>query len=103
MTFAIVMVCAALLPFLLGRFVLWPWLNRRWEKVHGDDDNDKEKIDMRIVIKKSDDDQYYFILQASGNHETLATSETYREKRDANAAVLLIVNGAADAVVVDET
>ncbi|MCA1703438.1 MAG: YegP family protein [Actinobacteria bacterium] len=42
-------------------------------------------------------------MQASGNYETLATSETYVEKADAQHAIDLIMNGAAGATVVDAT
>lgn len=46
---------------------------------------------------------YYFEIQAAGNYETLATSETYVSKADAQHAIDLIKSGAAGATVVDET
>lgn len=60
---------------------------------------------MRFKISKSKDGQYYFEIQAAGNYETLATSETYKrpDKRDVLKAIDLIVAGAADAEVVDDT
>ena len=40
---------------------------------------------MRFKLQTSNDAQqpYYFEIQASGNNETLATSETYVSKSDA--------------------
>jgi uncharacterized protein YegP (UPF0339 family) len=58
---------------------------------------------MRFKISKSQNDQYYFEIQAGGNYETLATSETYIRKVDARAAIDLIKAGAATADVVDAT
>ncbi len=60
---------------------------------------------MRFKIQRSNDpDQpYYFEIQASGNYETLATSETYVSKPDAQHAIDLIQNGAPGATVVDAT
>jgi len=46
---------------------------------------------------------FYFEIQAAGNYETLATSETYVEKADAQHAIDLIMNGAGGATVVDAT
>jgi uncharacterized protein YegP (UPF0339 family) len=60
---------------------------------------------MRFKLQNSDDaDQpYYFEIQATGNYETLATSETYTNKADAQHAINLIKNEAASADVVDDT
>lgn len=60
---------------------------------------------MTFKISKSRDGQYYFKIQAAGNHETLATSETYKSptKRDVLKAIDLIRQGAASAQVVDDT
>jgi uncharacterized protein YegP (UPF0339 family) len=59
---------------------------------------------MRFKISKSVDGQYYFEIQADGNHETLATSETYKrkDKRDVLKAIELIQGGAGAAEVVDD-
>jgi uncharacterized protein YegP (UPF0339 family) len=57
---------------------------------------------MRIVINGSGT-QYYFELQSDGNYETLATSERYVSKADANAAIAIIKAEAATATVVDNT
>ena len=60
---------------------------------------------MRIKLQRSTDPQqpFYFEVQASGNYETLATSETYVAKSDAEHAIDLIRAEAAGATVVDET
>jgi len=60
---------------------------------------------MRFKISKSVDGQYYFEIQADGNHETLATSETYKrkDKRDVLKAIELIQGGAGKAEVVDDS
>lgn len=58
---------------------------------------------MRFSISLSSDGQYYFEIQAAGNYETLATSETYVSKSDAEAAIAQIQGGAAGATVVDNT
>lgn len=60
---------------------------------------------MRFKLQPSDDTQqpFYFEIQASGNFETLATSETYASKAAAEHAIDLIKAGAASADVVDET
>lgn len=57
---------------------------------------------MRIVLNPSGT-QYYFELQSDGNYETLATSERYVSKSDANAAIEMIKAEAATATVVDNT
>ena len=60
---------------------------------------------MRFKLQNSDDPQqpFYFEIQASGNFETLATSETYVSKADAQRAIDAIMNEAASADVRDET
>jgi uncharacterized protein YegP (UPF0339 family) len=60
---------------------------------------------MRFKISKSTDGQYYFEIQAGGNYETLATSETYkrRDKRDVLAAIDQIKREAAGADVADDS
>jgi uncharacterized protein YegP (UPF0339 family) len=60
---------------------------------------------MRFKISRSTDGQYYFEIQAGGNYETLATSETYKspDKKDVRKAIDLIKAGVADAEVVDDT
>jgi uncharacterized protein YegP (UPF0339 family) len=60
---------------------------------------------MRFKLQNSTDPQqpYYFEIQASGNFETLATSETYVSKSDAERAINLIRNEAGGATVADET
>lgn len=60
---------------------------------------------MRFKISKSQDGQYYFEIQAAGNYETLATSETYkrRNKQDVLNAINLIMNGARGAEIDDDT
>lgn len=57
----------------------------------------------KIGRSKNPEQPYYFEIQASGNYETLATSETYVHKADAEHAIELIMNGAAGATVVDAT
>jgi uncharacterized protein YegP (UPF0339 family) len=66
---------------------------------------DKEGDKMRFKLQRSQDSSqpYYFEIQAAGNYETLATSETYVSKADAQHAIDLIVAGAATATVVDLT
>jgi len=60
---------------------------------------------MRFKLQHSKDPKqpFYFEIQAAGNYETLATSETYVEKADAQHAIDLIMKGAAGATVVDAT
>ena len=60
---------------------------------------------MRFKIGKASNGQYYFEIQAAGNFETLATSETYvtGDKDDVRRAISLIQAGAAGADVVDDT
>ena len=60
---------------------------------------------MRFKPQRSNDPKqpYYFEIQAAGNYETLATSETYVSKADAQHAIDLIKSGAAGATVVDVT
>ena len=60
---------------------------------------------MRFKLQKSNDAQqpYYFEIQASGNNETLATSETYVAKADAQHAIDLIKTEVGGSVVVDAT
>ena len=60
---------------------------------------------MRFKLQYSEDPQqpYYFEIQASGNSKTLATSETYISKFDAEHAIDLIRGQAASASVIDET
>ena len=60
---------------------------------------------MRFRLQRSKDPKqpFYFEIQASGNYETLAPSETYVEKADAQHAIDLIKQGAAGATVVDAT
>ena len=59
---------------------------------------------MRFKLQKSTDAQqpFYFEIQASGNNETLATSETYVSKSDAEHAIGLIKSGAAGGTVSDQ-
>jgi uncharacterized protein YegP (UPF0339 family) len=58
---------------------------------------------MRFKISKATNGQTYFEIQASGNYETLTTSETYKEKSDALHAIDLIKKEAASADIVDDT
>lgn len=55
---------------------------------------------MRFKLSTASNGQTYFEIQAGGNHATLATSETYKDKADALAAIDLIKKGAASADVV---
>ena len=55
---------------------------------------------MRFKISKSRNSQYYFEIQAAGNYETLATSETYTTESAARNAIRLIQGGAPGAPVV---
>lgn len=57
----------------------------------------------KLQRSKSTTQGFYFEIQAAGNYETLATSETYVAKSDALHAINLIKAGAAGATVVDET
>ena len=45
---------------------------------------------MRNKLQKDSAGQFYFEIQASGNHQTLVTSEGYKERADALAAIKLI-------------
>lgn len=60
---------------------------------------------MRFKLQNSQDPEqpFYFEIQASGNYETLATSETYVGKADAEHAIDLIKAEAGTAQVVDVT
>ncbi|TFV92605.1 DUF1508 domain-containing protein [Blastococcus sp. CT_GayMR20] len=60
---------------------------------------------MRFKISESTDGQYYFEIQAGGNYETLATSETYKrsDKRDVQAAIDQIRREAGGADVVNDS
>jgi uncharacterized protein YegP (UPF0339 family) len=60
---------------------------------------------VRFKISKASDGQYYFEIQAAGNHETLATSETYTRRDKANVlkAIELIRQGVSGAQIVDDT
>ncbi len=58
---------------------------------------------MRFRIGKSSNGQYYFEIQAAGNYETLATSETYTTKQACQEAINQIKAGATTATVVDNT
>lgn len=57
---------------------------------------------MYFAIHRSSNRQYYFTIKG-GNHETLATSETYVAKASAQNAINVIARGAATARVVDNT
>lgn len=50
---------------------------------------------MRFKRQRSNDPKqpYYFEIQAAGNYESLATSETYVSKADAQHAIDLIKGG----------
>jgi uncharacterized protein YegP (UPF0339 family) len=58
---------------------------------------------MHFVLQHSRDGQYFFEIKAEGNTASLATSETYRSKADAEAAISLIQDEAGSADVIDET
>lgn len=58
---------------------------------------------MRFKLSKASNGQTYFEIQATGNYETLATSETYWSKSDALKAIGLIQKEAASATIVDDT
>jgi uncharacterized protein YegP (UPF0339 family) len=60
---------------------------------------------VRFTINKASNGQYYFEIQAAGNYETLATSETYlqEDKQDVLQAIELIRSGAASAQLIDNT
>jgi uncharacterized protein YegP (UPF0339 family) len=60
---------------------------------------------VRFKLQRSNDPKqpFYFEIQASGNYETLATSETYVQKADAQHTIDLIRQGAPGATVVDAT
>ncbi|HWL35011.1 MAG TPA: YegP family protein [Frankiaceae bacterium] len=57
---------------------------------------------MRFVINSSGT-QVYFEIQSDGNYETLATSERYKDKDDALAAIDIIKAEAATAQTKDNT
>lgn len=57
----------------------------------------------KLQRSKSTTQGFYFEIQAAGNYETLATSETYVSKADAQHAIDLIKSGAGAATVADET
>jgi uncharacterized protein YegP (UPF0339 family) len=52
--------------------------------------NEGGDTNMRFKLSEASNGQTYFELQADGNHETLATSETYARESDALAAIELI-------------
>ena len=58
---------------------------------------------MRFKLSKASNGQTYFEIQATGNFQSLATSETYKDKSDALEAIGLIQQEAASASVVDTT
>lgn len=60
---------------------------------------------MRFKLQKSKSasQPYYFEIQATGNYETLATSETYVNKADAQRAINLIKAEAGAATTIDAT
>ncbi len=66
---------------------------------------DEEVFAMRFKLQRSNDPKQpcYFEILAAGNYETLATSETYVSKADAQHAIDLIKSGAAGATAVDVT
>lgn len=57
---------------------------------------------MRFVIRKASNNQYYFTI-SGGNHEVIATSETYVSKSSAQHAISVIKGNATAATVVDLT
>lgn len=57
---------------------------------------------MYFEVNRSSNGQYYFNIKA-GNHETLATSETYVQKASAKHAIEVIKGGAGDAPTIDNT
>jgi uncharacterized protein YegP (UPF0339 family) len=58
---------------------------------------------MQFKLNKATNGQTYFEIQATGNYETLATSETYNDQSDALEAIRLIQQEAALAAVVGKT
>ncbi len=58
---------------------------------------------MQFKLSPASNGQTYFEVQATGNFATLATSETYKDKSDALAAIGLIQQEAASATVADAT
>jgi uncharacterized protein YegP (UPF0339 family) len=66
-------------------------------------DRRREVINMQFKLSKAINGQTYFEIQATGNYETLTTSETYRNKSDAIEAIGLIQKDAASAPIIDNT
>lgn len=58
---------------------------------------------MYFKISKSANDQYYFEVVASGNNQTLCTSETYEDKTDVENAIKIIIDEAKTAIIKDTT
>jgi uncharacterized protein YegP (UPF0339 family) len=56
---------------------------------------------MYFHLKPSVNGQWFFTIVAGGNYKTLATSETYRNRSDALAAIHSIQGGAGGAEVVE--
>ncbi len=54
-------------------------------------------------IEDANNNQYYFRIKSTGNNKTLCHSETYKNKKDAEHAIELIKDSAAEATVKDNT
>ena len=57
---------------------------------------------MRFKINKSDDGQYFYTVHG-GNHACMLVSETMKSKQSVKNAIAKIIEGAADAEILDET
>jgi uncharacterized protein len=60
------------------------------------------RLFMKFEIHRASGGQYYWRIVA-GNGQVLAVSETYYNKRDAQAAAEIVQRGAADARIFDHT
>jgi uncharacterized protein YegP (UPF0339 family) len=55
------------------------------------------------IFKSTANGQYWFVIKSAGNHQTLATSETYVRKESALHAIGLIANNANGSKYYDRT
>lgn len=59
--------------------------------------------DGSFKIKKASNGQYYWVIISAGNHQVLATSETYTTKAAAENGIEACKRAVRDARVIDET
>lgn len=59
-------------------------------------------MEPKFELRRSSDSQYYFVLKA-GNHEVIATSETYTTKQSAQNGIQSVKTNAPAAKIEDLT